>query len=630
MNITPISGIPAYQWQKTAVFPDWKGYVDDTLAMNSMVSFITWHGQGTIYLRVGEGVERFFLFVNGLRVDTGDVKPGAYAVDMASAALNGTNTLQISNILPASLNGAVEVFIPYPVVLEGAPEAEGIHPATLALIDELIETDAAYGFPSAQLAIVRNGRLVYRKAWGRACAYTPEGRFIEDAPRVTNDTLYDLASVTKMFSANYALQKLATEGRVSLDARVVDLLGKGFVSETISIPYEGSDEVDMDTMRAWKASLTVRDLLCHQGGFPADPQYPNLCFDAARRRYDPDARNALYSGCDGTDATREATFHAICKTPLMYRPGTKTIYSDVDYMLLGLIVEKIVGKRLDEYLKETFFEPMGLRRVTYTPLKHGFAPEDCAATELNGNTRDGFLNWPGVRTQTVRGEVHDEKSHYAMGGVSGHAGLFACATDLAKLATAMLTGGYGPNRFFSRTVMDAFTSPKSLEAGGWGLGWYREGDDQRAWYFGTQAGSGVIGHQGWTGTLAMIDPARQLVVIYLTNKINSPVVDGRVNPNHFAGSCFTASTLGFVAQLISLGLDGAPDPAAQLPILLADMAQESFKLLPEAFDPNHPNARNVRAKLDLLKRWAEKRGDAEALALSEELEARWRQLCAKS
>ena len=178
MNITPISDIPAYQWQKTAVFPDWKGYVDDTLAMNSMVSFITWHGQGTIYLRVGEGVERFFLFVNGLRVDTGDVKPGTYAMDIASAALNGTNTLQISNILPAALKGAVEVFIPYPVVLEGAPEAEGIHPATLSLIDELIETDAAYGFPSAQLAIVRNGRLVYRKAWGRACAYTPEGRFI--------------------------------------------------------------------------------------------------------------------------------------------------------------------------------------------------------------------------------------------------------------------------------------------------------------------------------------------------------------------------------------------------------------------------------------------------------------------
>ena len=628
MTITRINAIPDYQWQKTAAFPDWKGYVDDTLAMNSMLSFHTWHGQGSIYLRVNERVERFILFVNGLRVDTRGVRPGAYVVDISDAALNGTNTLQVSNILPADLKGAVEVFVPYPVVLDGSPEAEGIRPATLDLIGDLIETDAEYGFPSAQLAIVRNGRLVCRSAWGRACAYTPDGRFDEAAPRVTNDTLYDLASVTKMFSANYALQKLATEGRLNPDARVVDLLGECFVSETIAIDFEGCEPVDMDTMRAWKASLTVRDLLCHQGGFPADPQYPNLFFDAAGRKYDPSARNALYSGCDGTDATREATFHAICKTPLMYRPSTKTVYSDVDYMLLGLIAEKITGQRLDEYLKETFFGPMGLERVTYTPLRHGFAPEDCAATELNGNSRDGFLAWPGVRTHTVRGEVHDEKAHYAMGGVSGHAGLFACATDLAKLACAMLTGGYGPHRFFSRNVMDAFTAPKSFDAGNWGLGWYREGDDQRAWYFGTQASSGVIGHQGWTGTLAMIDPARQLIVIYLTNKINSPVVDGRVNPNHFAGSCYTASTLGFVAQLISLGLDGAPDPSAQLPILLADMAAESFKLLPETFDPAHPAARNVRSKLDLLRRRAKACGDEEAIALSEALEKRWDALCA--
>ena len=623
MTLTRLDAIPDYQWQKTAVFPDWKGYVDDTLAMNSMLSFHTWHGQGAIYLRVGEQVERFFLFVNGVRVDTRGAAPGAYAVDISAAALNGTNTLQISNILPASLNGAVEVYIPYPVVLDGSPEEEGIDPATLDLIGDLIETDASYGFPSAQLAVVRNGRLVYRNAWGRACAYTPEGRFDEAAPRVTNDTLYDLASVTKMFSANYALQKLATEGRVDLDARVKDLLGEEFVSETIPIDYEGSEPVDMDTMRAWKASLTLRDLLCHQGGFPADPQYPNLYFDAAKRKYDANARNALYSGCDGSAETREATLRAICKTPLMYRPGTKTVYSDVDYMLLGLIVEKIAGQRLDDYLRETFFAPMGLERITYTPLKRGFAPSDCAATELNGNSRDGFLLWPGVRTRTVRGEVHDEKSHYAMGGVSGHAGLFACATDLAKLATAMLTGGYGPCRFFSRAVMDAFTAPKSMDAANWGLGWYREGDDQRVWYFGTQAGSGVIGHQGWTGTLAMIDPARQLVVIYLTNKINSPVVDGRVNPNHFAGSCYTASTLGFVAQLISLGMDGAPNPAAQMQVLLSDMAAESFKLLPESFDPAHPAARNVRSKLDLLRRRAGQSGDPEALALSEELEARW-------
>jgi len=624
MNITQIDAIPEYQWQKTAVFPDWKGYVDDTLAMNSMLSFLNWHDQGALYVRVDGRVERFSLFVNSVRVDTRAMAAGhAYAVDMSAAAVNGVNTIQVSNIEPSGLRDAVSVFIPYPVVLEGAPAREGVSPEALDLISDLIASDAAHGFPGAQLAVVRNGRLIYRNAWGRTSAYDPDGRFREDAPAATNDTLYDLASVTKMFSVNYALQKLATDGRIDLDARVVDLLGEAFATDAIEIIWEDGENPGLETVRAWKAALTVRDLLCHQGGFPADPQYHNLRYDAAKRRYDPDAVNALYAGCDGAPETREATLKAIFRTPLMYEPGARTVYSDVDYMLLGFIVEKITGRPLDDYLRETFFAPMGLKRIAYRPLAHGFSPADCAATELNGNTRDGWTPWPGVRTQTLQGEVHDEKAHYAMGGVSGHAGLFACATDLARLASVMLTGGYGPHRFFSRNVMDAFTAPKRADAANWGLGWWREGDDQRAWYFGTQAASGVIGHQGWTGTLAMIDPARQLVVVYLTNKINSPVTDGRANPNRFNGGWYTAGTLGFVAQLLSVGMDDARSPADQLTLLLADMARESFKLIPASCDAGHPAVRNAHSKLSLFLRRAEASGRAEYAALAEQLRGMW-------
>ena len=220
MTVTRLDAIPNDQWQKTARFPDWKGYVDDTLAMNSMISFHCWHGQGAVYLRLGPKTEGFVLFVNGTRADTGAMRPGgAYRVDIADAAVNGTNTLQISGIRPVSPESAVEVFIPHPVVLEGSPEEEGVSPAALALIDETVAEDAANGFPGAQLAVVRNGRLICRRAWGRACAYTQDGRFDDAADPVTNDTLYDLASVTKMFSVNYALQKLATEGRVNLNER---------------------------------------------------------------------------------------------------------------------------------------------------------------------------------------------------------------------------------------------------------------------------------------------------------------------------------------------------------------------------------------------------------------------------
>ena len=112
-------------------------------------------------------------------------------------------------------------------------------------------------------------------------------------------------------------------------------------------------------------------------------------------------------------------------------------------------------------------------------MLNGFAANDCAATELNGNTRDGAISFTGVRTATIQGQVHDEKCYYAMGGISGHAGLFSNATELAKLASVMLTGGYGENRYFSRNVMDAFTAPKKEDAANWGLGWWREGDNQR-------------------------------------------------------------------------------------------------------------------------------------------------------
>ena len=151
-----------------------------------------------------------------------------------------------------------------------------------------------------------------------------------------------------------------------------------------------------------------------------------------------------------------------------------------------------------------------------------------------------------MRTETLRGQVHDERAWYCMEGVSGHAGLFASATDLAKLASAMLTGGYGDCRLFSRNVMDGFTAPKAYSFGQWGLGWWRQGDTQRPWYFGTQAASGAVGHQGWTGTLAMVDPDRDMVIVYLTNKINSPVTAGD-NPNRFDGNWFTASSLGWWA-----------------------------------------------------------------------------------
>lgn len=588
-------------WQGEPVFPNWKG-LDDTLAMNHMYTFVGYAGQGTLCVEPEAGVIGFNLFVNNRQINTAAMAAGGvWNVDISGQTINGRNTIQVGGIRPRGKK--VTVRVGYPTVQEGSLQDVGIDRDALELLEQIIQADVNNGFPSAQMAIVKNGKLVYQNAWGKVNSYNPDGTPKTDSPAVTNDTLYDLASNTKMYTANYALQYLVTQGKANLDSRLVDLLGSAFVEDTIDITYNGYENPGLKVNKQWKTELTLRDILRHQAGFPADPQYHNDSFDQCSQKTVPGATNLLFSGWDGSAATRAATLKSIFKTPLMYKPGTKTVYSDVDYMLLAFAIEAITGKGLDAFLKETFWDPMGLTHTTYNPLLNGFAANDCAATELNGNTRDGAISFTGVRTATIQGQVHDEKCYYAMGGISGHAGLFSNATELAKLASVMLTGGYGENRYFSRNVMDAFTAPKKEDAANWGLGWWREGDNQRCWYFGTQAPSNTIGHQGWTGTLTMIDPVENLVVVYLTNKINSPVTDKAANPNKFNGNWYTASTLGFVAQLLYQGLQNhGTDPNNAYSALLEDMAESKFALVAEggSVPATHPLVRSGYAVLEAM------------------------------
>ena len=588
-------------WQGEPVFPNWKG-LDDTLAMNHMYTFMGFAGQGTLCVEPEAGVTGFNLFVNNRQINTAAMAAGGvWNVDISGQTINGRNTIQVGGIRPRGKK--VTVRVGYPTVQEGSLQDVGIDRDALELLEQIIQADVNNGFPSAQMAVVKNGRLVYQNAWGKVNAYNPDGTPNTNSPAVTNDTLYDLASNTKMYTANYALQYLVTQGKADLDSRLADLLGSAFVEDTIDITYNGYENPGLKVNKQWKAELTLRDILRHQAGFPADPQYHNDSFDQCSQKTVPGATNLLFSGCDGSAATRAATLKSIFKTPLMYKPGTKTVYSDVDYMLLAFAIEAITGKELDAFLKETFWDPMGLTHTTYNPLLNGFAANDCAATELNGNTRDGAISFTGVRTATIQGQVHDEKCYYAMGGISGHAGLFSNATELAKLASVMLTGGYGENRYFSRNVMDTFTAPKKEDAANWGLGWWREGDNQRCWYFGTQAPSNTIGHQGWTGTLTMIDPVENLVVVYLTNKINSPVTDKAANPNKFNGNWYTASTLGFVAQLLYQGLQNhGTDPNNAYSALLEDMAESKFALVAKggSVPATHPLVRSGYAVLEAM------------------------------
>ena len=168
-----MSTLPNVSWQKVASFPDWKGEPDNSLAMNSMIGFLGYHGQGTLWLDVAPGVEGFDLYINTDAYDTASLGSGVHCLDYSASAIDGINTLQITNIRPGNLTNAVTVCIPYPVALPGSFAESGIRPEALRLVEDLIASDVAHGFPSASLAIIRNGRLVYENAWGRLNAYYP-------------------------------------------------------------------------------------------------------------------------------------------------------------------------------------------------------------------------------------------------------------------------------------------------------------------------------------------------------------------------------------------------------------------------------------------------------------------------
>ncbi len=463
-----------------------------------------------------------------------------------------------------------------PAVPEGELSESGIPEEAIELIGDIITADIGHGFSSAQLAVIKDGKLVYRNAWGKVQTIDEQGDPVSSAEDVTDETLYDLASNTKMYSVNYALQYLLTRGEVDLDTRITDILGQEFAEDTIDIAYQGFDPIPAETNRAWKASLTIRDLLKHEAGFPEGPQYYNDRYDHASREIDSDNGNVLYAGTDGSEATREYTRRLICRTPLMYEPHTKTLYSDLDYMILCYCLEEITGMRLDEYLKQTFWEPMGLTRTTYNPLENGFTEADCAATEPAGNSRDRKLSFSGVRTYTLRGEVHDPNAFYCMSGVSGHAGMFSTATELAYLASLMLDGTYGEQEYFSREVIGEFTAPKDAENDNFGLGWWRQGDHRRDSFFGTQCSEKTFGHQGFTGTLTMIDPEDRLIVVLLTNKIHSTTLGDSLSK--FRGNYYTTARLGFAPEIIQTGEKNPDDPVGALESLMQeriDAAEEN-------------------------------------------------------
>jgi len=335
-------------------------------------------------------------------------------------------------------------------------ELEVVEDGRFAEVDALLEGYVAKGaFPGAVVLVGQDGKILHQQAFGKQS-------YAKDAPAVELDTIYDLASLTKVIATTTAAMILVDEQRLDLDAPVQGYLPK----------FQGPG----------KEKVTVRHLLTHSSGI--------------------DWWAPLYQEEKG----KKAFLERIYPMPLVSEPGTTLKYSDLGILLLGEILERVSGRPLDEFVKERVLEPLGMKDTGWRPPK-SLLPR-IAPTEMDA--------WRG---RIVHGEVHDENA-FALGGVAPHAGLFGTAPDLARLAQMLLWKGvYANHRIVSRRTVELFTRPANLPPGSSrAIGWDTKSPE------GSSAGhlfsANSFGHTGFTGTSIWIDPERQLFLILLTNRVH--------------------------------------------------------------------------------------------------------------
>lgn len=492
----------------------WPHQQSQRALVNNRTSFFAYQGQGSLLVALGNTVQ-FSLTINGKLVQVRpDASLGQYLeLDISKLTKNGLNQLALTDIEP--LGAQLRLVLPFPQLGRTTPEAAGFATDELDQLDAMINRDVAQGFPGAVLLIIKDGNIVKHSAYGYANRYAQDGSALERPEPMQTDTVFDLASNSKMYATNYALMQLVSRGQLDINAPVSQYLHE----------YQGEG----------REQRLVSDLLYHNAGYP-----PEVHFHRPDNRHGP----AFYS----TD--RQLSMQLIAtQVPFERERGGKAVYSDIDYMLLGLIIERITGMTQDQYLRATLYQPMGLSHTGFNPLRHGISAEQIAATELDGNSRADRVLFPADKRAVVRGEVHDEKARYAFDGVAGHAGLFSSAEETAKLALLALHGGYGLTRVFDDKVLQQFVRPSVFDHTV-GLGWRTAAGGDLNWHFGPYASHYAFGHTGWTGTATLIDPYYNLVVVLLTNKKHSPILAEAGGGYYFAGDKFETGMYGSIMSKI--------------------------------------------------------------------------------
>jgi len=364
------------------------------------------------------------------------------------------------------------------------PEDAGIKTADLKRMDDICQKGIdARAYPGCQLLVAKDGKVIWNKCYG-----TP---FYETTEKVKPTDLYDLASITKVAATTMAVMKLYEQKKLDLNKTVGDYL---------TLPKDATIK-----------NLKIRDVLTHQAGLRAFIMFYKPTIDSNFSKYyrkvaEPDfstqVADSLYIRNDYPDSMWSIINHStVAENP-------RYVYSDNDFYIMQKIVEKITGQKLNDYVYQTFYQPMGLTRIGFKPLSR-FKRERLMPTE----------NDTIFRKQIVQGHVHDPGS--AMyGEVAGHAGVFSNAFDLAALFQMLLNDGtYNGKRFLDTATIKLFTARQSkISRRGFGFD-KPEPDVSKAspCYDGTPLAT--FGHTGFTGTCVWADPTNNLTYIFLSNRV---------------------------------------------------------------------------------------------------------------
>ena len=360
-----------------------------------------------------------------------------------------------------------------PILIPSSARMAGMKQSALDDIDQAIGQYIESGLtPGAVTFVARSGHIVQKDAYGYSAVYTDD-KFTEmDKPIVMKtDTIFDVASISKLFTTT-AVMMLYEQGFFQLDDPVA-----------MHLP---------EFSAKGKEDITIRQLLTHTSGFAAG--------------------KALYA----EEGTRESRIQSVLGHGLINEPGTTYLYSDLNMITLGALVEKWSGLRQDEFVKKAITEPLGMKDTMYNPPAN--LKQRIAATEYQ----------PKIGRGLVWGEVHDENA-WSLDGVAGHAGVFSTAKDLAILAHAYLNDGkYGKMRILKKKTIDLIMKNYNTAFPGndHGLGF----ELNQGWYMDSLADTFSAGHTGYTGTALVMSPSNQTIAIVLTNRVHPTRNTPSINP----------------------------------------------------------------------------------------------------